>query len=311
MEKPLYFIAPVALEAIGSSELPSRFSGVAYSGGKITDWDYPVIIDLASTKIADWMPLLYQHRHDAMIGTVAETRNDGASLTVSGSLFADIDDDAGQIARKASRGARYQMSVGLFGANYERIDSPDASVTLNGQTVNGPLVVLRDGMVREVSIVTLGADAQTNAAFFSALSSGAASPPTPPEEPPMPDQNPDLAGQVAALSAQIADLTTQLQAATARAESAESALAETQRQTRLAAVRDLFAAVGREFSDEAAAPYLGMPADVFAVVAADLKATRPAKTVPAHLFQERATGEPGQAPALLSASEIYAKRRVA
>lgn len=168
-QAPFYLTAPLALAASSDPQAPpSRFSGIAYSGAVFSDWGERVVIDLASTQIEDAMPLLHEHQRKAVIGAVTAATNDGATLSVAGELFTDLDEEAAQIAAKAARGARYQMSIGLFDVRTEVVPPTVAPVTVNGQTLTGPLTVLRGGLVREVSIVTLGADRGTNAAFFSA-----------------------------------------------------------------------------------------------------------------------------------------------
>lgn len=303
----IYLTAPLALDApAAADQLPRAFSGLAYSGGIVDEWGERVIIDLDSTAFESGMPLLFQHRHEAMIGSITAAGREADGLRVSGELFSDIDDTAASVARKAQRGARYQMSVGLYEPRVERLDKPEQSVTVNGRVFTGPGFVLRDGRVREVSIVALGADRQTNAQFFSAGSPR----PSTPEEPAMPDPNPDLQARVDALQAQVTDLSTQLQAATERATSAEKALADERTAARTFAVRQLFAELGREATDEAIKPYVALSAEAFDAVARDLRAMKP--RAGEHLFQEHATGEAGATPPakLLSASEIYAQRRI-
>jgi hypothetical protein len=117
---PLYLSAPIALAAAEGEDLPRRFSGLAYSGGLVEDWNFPIVIDLSATSIADGLPLLYRHDQERDIGVIDGVTNDGASLSVSGELFSDLDDDARKIAAKSRRKALYQMSVGLFGAPIRR-----------------------------------------------------------------------------------------------------------------------------------------------------------------------------------------------
>jgi hypothetical protein len=303
----IYLTAPLALEApAASDQLPRTFSGLAYSGGVIDEWGERIVIDLDSTAFESEMPLLFQHRHDSMIGAITVVGRESDGLHVSGELFSDIDEDAASIAKKAQRGARYQMSVGLYEPRVERLDKPEQSVTVNGRVFTGPGVVLRDGLVREVSIVALGADRQTNAQFFSAGSPR----PSTPEDSTMPDPNPDLQARIDALQAQVADLSVQLQAASDRAAAAEKALADERTAARTFAVKQLFAELGREAADEAIRPYVALSAEAFDAVARDLRAMKP--RAGEHLFQEQATGEPGGAPLakLLSASDIYAQRRI-
>ena len=304
MNTTLYLTAPLTFDATpnatDAAALPRTFSGLAYSGGVIDEWGERVIIDLASTAFESDMPLLFQHRHEAVIGTITTTglTADGG-LTVTGELFTDIDDTAAKIAQKFQRGAKYQMSVGLYDARVERLEKPNQSATINGRQFTAPGVILRGGLIREVSIVALGADRHTNAQFFSADHR-----PPPREEPPMPDPNLD------ALQAQVTDLAAQLSAATDRAAAAEKALADERAAARTFAVKQLFADLGREPTDEAIAPYVALSSEAFAVVSRDLLALKPKPSE--HLFHEQATGEIA-APTLakqLSVADIYAQRRL-
>ena len=60
------------------------------------------------------------------------------------------------------------MSVGLYAFRREFVPAGQ-SIKVNNQTFQGPINVLRNGQVREVSIVTLGADPRTSSKFFELL----------------------------------------------------------------------------------------------------------------------------------------------
>ena len=126
------------------------------------------------------------------------------------------------------------------------------------------------------------------------------------------DPNPTQA-ELADLQTQVDDLTAKLAAAEAKAVTAEAQLAADRAAARKLAVEQMFADIGREWTDANAAPYLEMSADAFAVVAADVRSRKPAP--PDNLFQETATGTPGEdstpPAAKLSAVGIYNKRRSA
>lgn len=64
----------------------------------------------------------------------------------------------------------FQMSIGLYGYDELYIASGNAE-TINGQQFQGPVTVLQNGKVREVSVVALGADPNTDAQFFNAPTS--------------------------------------------------------------------------------------------------------------------------------------------
>jgi hypothetical protein len=98
--------------------------------------------------------------------------------------------------------------------------------------------------------------------------------------------------EIETLRAELREAGDRIAAAEARATNAEAALAEVQMASRREAVTALFREIGRDYTDEAAAPYMGLTLEVFAAVAADLRAARPA--APGHLFREQAveSGEP-------------------
>jgi hypothetical protein len=312
MEGAYFLTAPIELRAAQPGEPPTQFSGTAYSGAVIDDWGERIIIDLATTRTANFMPLLHEHRREQTIGIIQQAEITDTALSVSGELLADIDDTAKTIATKAARGLRYQMSVGLYQAKGQFVPE-DHSVTINGSQHQGPLVVLTGGLVREVSIVTLGADANTNAAFFSA-NAGQYTPqgktkataPLTQESPTMSDA-PDLQAQVDALSAQVADLTSALDAAKTEAETAKQTLADLTLSARKRDVQALFSELGRELTEDSAAHYLSLSDDAFAAISADLRASKP--KAPAHLFSEQATGEPLESKPLINTQAIYDNRR--
>jgi hypothetical protein len=301
--------APLEL-AEGSGDGPKKFSGIAYSGGLAKS--YGVVIDLATTTAAAPLPLLLEHERGAVIGAIGKVANSGTQLGVDGELFSDIDEDAAALVEKAKR-IKYQMSVGIFDFTYEFIPA-GKTVTVNGQSFNGPIDVLHNGVIREVSVCVLGADSNTSVSFFSLppeqrhalrLAAGQSSEEVPPMD------IAELKGKVDGLEAQVKTLSAQLDAEKTAKEAAEAQLAEQAAATRKEQVKALFADLKRDYSDDAAKPYLAMAQADFDAVAKDLRAAKP--NLPGHLFSEQAKG--GQAPAgagteaKLSTTDIYAARR--
>lgn len=283
--KPFVLTCAADFEAAQGDALPARISGVAYSGGPVMGGI--AVIDLASTKVAMPAPLLASHEHDEVIGALTQGNNTGAELTVAGELYSDIDETARAIAAKAKRGHPWQLSVGIYGMNFEDV-SPGNSVTVNGREFKGPITVLRGGTVREVSVVALGSDAETNAAFFSARSAT-----TKTGDDPMTIEQ--LQAQVAALTAQVAELTAARDRAKADLDARDvkiveltAAIDQARRDARTTEVKALFSEIGQEFSEDAAKPYLNLDADTFSAISAQLKARAP--QLPAHLRQQAASG---------------------
>jgi hypothetical protein len=152
------------LKAPAPGVLPAQFSGVAYSGEKVPALG--VVIDVGSTSVPEKMPLLIEHDRGRIAGVVNAATATAGTITVSGKLFSDMEgSDAQRIAQLASRGAVYQLSIGLYGFT-EHIVGQGQGIEVNGRRFDGPLVVLRQGKVRETSLVVLGADHQSTVAMF-------------------------------------------------------------------------------------------------------------------------------------------------
>jgi hypothetical protein len=161
------FTAPIKLVSAVDSTGERQLFGVAYSGDVITDsgyWDR-LAIDLSSTTVDTPIPLLYKHDHGDSVGTV-ETAAIGSELSISARLYSDLPGSASDIAAKADKGFPWQMSVGIWPEVVEKVKDGQ-SIQLNGRTMKGPLAVYRNNRVREISVVSLGADHRTSAHVFS------------------------------------------------------------------------------------------------------------------------------------------------
>ncbi|MCF8005088.1 MAG: hypothetical protein K9L32_12980 [Chromatiaceae bacterium] len=66
LEGAYYLTAPLQLLAQQPGALATQFSGTAYTGAVIDDWGERIIIDLATTRTADSMPLLIRSDHRAI-----------------------------------------------------------------------------------------------------------------------------------------------------------------------------------------------------------------------------------------------------
>lgn len=246
-----------------------------------------VYVDLATLKVEPSVPVLADHDPEKVIGIFSSIANSGQNLTADGVLFVEEDEQAETIYKKAKRGMKWQTSMGVF--DYSLEDFPDGKTfQINGQTAQGPATVLRNGYLREGSIVAIGADKTTSATFFHQRASSA--PISPKEGATMPtkEEFDELKTELAALKVQLAEKDAALLAATTAQRTVE--------------VKELFSAIGREFDPAKAAPYVALSAESFVAIAADLKAhakaTAPAAALPAH-FSASAFSAQGatQAPA--------------
>ena len=137
-----------------------RVAGLAYSGGtmKLPGWRYPVVVALSGMTIPESVPLLTNHenRTDARVGMVKASIK-GNALEIEGEIVSDSAGAADIIAQGKS-GADWQLSIGadvresvLIKANHE----------VNGQTITAPFYLVSQSVLREVSVVAVGADAST------------------------------------------------------------------------------------------------------------------------------------------------------
>lgn len=290
--------APIELAAEAPNGTRRQFHGTAYSGG-LADPGFPVVVDLASTSVVPRVPILFQHRHDETIG-VGQLQIGDHQMSAAGELFTDIEERARTLAAKADAGLPLQMSIGVFGVTEERFPT-GKTAKVNGREFAGPVTVLRNGLVREVSFVTLGADAATSAHVFE-LPSGDAGPsplaatlpPDHTERGPTPMDITQLQARVAELASQVSERDQALSAMTAERDQATSQLAELQSRIEAEAkaarekdVRATLSAVGIKPEDDAVAAYVGLSADAWARVKQDMESMR--RRAPEHLFSEQAT----------------------
>ena len=141
---------------------PKRFRIVAYTGAPIRQgWSRePVIIDMAGMTLPQTVPIVVGH--DYAIGSILGQGTpsvQGGQLIVEGEILAD-NDNARQVLALAAAGYQWQASVGADVGRHLRFGE-DQATSVNGQTVTGPVRIVRASTLRETSFVTLGADRST------------------------------------------------------------------------------------------------------------------------------------------------------
>jgi len=141
---------------------PKKFRIVAYTGAEIRQgWSRePVIIDLAGMTLPATVPIVMGHDYalGSILGQGVPTVQ-GGQLIVEGEILADSE-TARQVLALAERGYQWQASVGADVGRHLKFDDK-TSTTVNGQTVTGPVRIVRASTLRETSFVTLGADRST------------------------------------------------------------------------------------------------------------------------------------------------------
>jgi phage head maturation protease len=150
-----------------SAAAPKRFSIEAYTGSQIRQgWSRePVVIDLAGMQFKQKLPIVLGHDYNlgSILGQTDTVRVEAGKLIVEGEILAD-NDTARQVMALAERGYQWQASVGADVRRHQKVDA-EAAVAVNGQTHLGPVRIVKASSLREVSFVTLGADAETSVAI--------------------------------------------------------------------------------------------------------------------------------------------------
>jgi hypothetical protein len=147
-----------------------RFEIVAYTGEPLEQswWDAPVVVDMDGIVADDVLPILDNHYagREAVVGQSETAAVEDGRFVLRGFMILGEDtperrDPARDICDKADQGFKWQASIG---ARCEQKDfvAEGNQVQVNGRTYDGPVYVSRRTVVREVSFVVIGADAQTS-----------------------------------------------------------------------------------------------------------------------------------------------------
>ncbi|NLX60483.1 MAG: hypothetical protein GXY74_15515 [Phycisphaerae bacterium] len=165
--------AAVEIQAAGEGEAPKRptVNLTAYTGGmlRLAGWYRPVVIDLSGLTAADPVNL-FSDGQDAfhctsmanLVGQADDVAISATKVTVRGTITGDLDSPASSaslIVGHARNGLKkFPVSVGVLPLRVEDVQ-PGAKVKINGKSFTGPLTVCREGLLREISFVGVGADA--------------------------------------------------------------------------------------------------------------------------------------------------------
>jgi len=162
MKKPLFLNAPISLKAAAGK--PRRFSILAYSGGKlpVDGFPVPVVVDLAGLEASGSVPIILDHEATTAntLGGTDSIVNDGRSLILSGPVTG-TSQQVRQVIEQADGGQQWQASIGAMVLEAIEIAAGE-SVAVNGQQFTGPVIVARRAVLRETSVLPMGADATTS-----------------------------------------------------------------------------------------------------------------------------------------------------
>lgn len=152
--------------AEGESKQPT-FEMLAYSGGmlRLTYWYYPVVLDIRGIRVKSKTAVLYAHDRMQIVGQANRAKKTASEIRLSGIVTGDASapgDPAHTVVSHAQRGYEWPVSVGVEPTVMEFI-AEGQKVKVNGQTFSGPLTLVREGDLGEVSFVAIGADGGAHA----------------------------------------------------------------------------------------------------------------------------------------------------
>jgi len=154
-------------EEMRAADAPRRFRIEAYTGGTIRQsWSKePVAVDLNGMKFRQRIPIVMGHDYQlgSILGQTTSVSSEDGRLIVEGEIMASSD-SAKQVIQLADRGYQWQASIGADATRSERIKAGESRM-VNGREVTGPARIVKASSLREVSFVTLGADADTSVAI--------------------------------------------------------------------------------------------------------------------------------------------------
>lgn len=147
-----------------SDNAPRAFSGIAHSGLPFVHFGTRYIVDLSNIQPTNAnIGVLIEHNPNQRAGSgVLSVQNN--QLHISGSLLNNEHGKA--IAADADGQFPFEMSAYIQAARWEEL-TDGATAIVNGQTVSGNIVIMRDCIVREVSFVAVGVDKHTSAVVLS------------------------------------------------------------------------------------------------------------------------------------------------
>lgn len=143
----------------------------ARSAGIINHWYWGRIVhDMSGMTLRKpTCPIDYDHCSWYLIGVGQNFKADNSGLQVDGQLVAlkaDSEDKAYEVAMKAKMGVPYEASIDWRGQGIVIEELGEgATAQVNGETVSGPLTIVRKWPLRSVAVTPYGQDSDTRTEF--------------------------------------------------------------------------------------------------------------------------------------------------
>lgn len=148
-----------------------KFSGVAHTGKPFSYGGMQCVIELSSITHHAKLPVLLLHQHHQRAGFGALSVD--KTLNIDGQLLKN--EHGREVENDADAGFPWQLSAHIVSQTVDELAHGETE-TVNGQTVTGPMLVMRNSKCYEVSFTPLGVDSDT---FAMVLSDDGTDVPTP------------------------------------------------------------------------------------------------------------------------------------
>lgn len=153
--------------AAGSAAMP-RVNMLAYTGVpmKLEGFHLPMVVDLESLKVprTQKVPILRSHDDERTAGHTDSIDISAQRLKASG-LLSGMPEHNADLPVTSRNGFPWQVSIGAQTTIKPQYVPAGETEKVNGRVWHGPLLVARHAILRELSILSMGSDSNTDATF--------------------------------------------------------------------------------------------------------------------------------------------------
>lgn len=152
-----------------NQKIPEIIFAPAYDGGVCnldkSVWPVPVVFSCEGMEPLQVLPIVRDHDQDQKVGQTYEVNYKPEEITARGRMLnLGIDEAAGKVLRLWKRGSELQASIhtDIIDEDQVQFVPEGEEIAVNGRVFAGPVEVVWKTRLREISIVTVGANAGTS-----------------------------------------------------------------------------------------------------------------------------------------------------